>query len=95
MYDEGYTIKGVQKLFKEQGVQALSAVALPLREPSLEPDAADAPRVPPAQEPGVKEAHSRIRDDDLAALREALADIAEAATNPCARERAGVLTRTQ
>ena len=32
LYDEGYTIKGVQKLFKEQGVQALSAVALPLVE---------------------------------------------------------------
>jgi DNA-binding transcriptional MerR regulator len=78
LYDEGYTIKGVQKLFKEQGVQALSAVALPLGEPPLEPDAADAPRVPPAQDPGEKEAHSRIRDDDLAALREALADIAEA-----------------
>src|SRR5713101_6124468 len=46
LYDEGYTIKGVQKLFKEQGVQALSAVALPLREPSTERDAADAPRVP-------------------------------------------------
>ena len=27
LYDEGYTIKGVQKLFKEQGVQALSAAA--------------------------------------------------------------------
>ena len=25
LYEEGYTIKGVQKLFKEQGVQALSA----------------------------------------------------------------------
>src|SRR5271156_1674921 len=36
LYDEGYTIKGVQKLFKEQGVQALSAAALPLREPSTE-----------------------------------------------------------
>ena len=29
LYDEGYTIKGVQKLFKEQGVQALSAAAAP------------------------------------------------------------------
>ncbi len=28
LYDEGYTIKGVQKLFKEQGVQALS-IAVP------------------------------------------------------------------
>jgi DNA-binding transcriptional MerR regulator len=78
LYDEGYTIKGVQKLFKEQGVQALSAVALPLREAALEPDAVDAPRIPSAQAPGVKEAHSRIADDELAALREALADIGEA-----------------
>jgi DNA-binding transcriptional MerR regulator len=78
LYDEGYTIKGVQKLFKEQGVQALSSVALPLREPSLESDAADAPRVPPAQEPGVKRAHSPIAEDELAALRGALTDIAEA-----------------
>jgi DNA-binding transcriptional MerR regulator len=78
LYDEGYTIKGVQKLFKEQGVQALSTVALPLREPSLESDAADAPRVPPAQEPGVKRAHSPIAEDELAALRGALTDIAEA-----------------
>ena len=78
LYDEGYTIKGVQKLFKEQGVQALSSVALPLREPSLESDAADAPRVAPAQDPGVKHAHSRIAEDELAALRGALSDIAEA-----------------
>jgi DNA-binding transcriptional MerR regulator len=78
LYDEGYTIKGVQKLFKEQGVQALSSVALPLREPSLESDAADAPRVPPAQEPGVKRAHSPIAEDELATLRGALSDIAEA-----------------
>src|ERR1700751_3600203 len=28
LYDEGYTIKGVQKLFKEQGIQALSAAIL-------------------------------------------------------------------
>src|SRR5271154_4835856 len=27
LYDEGYTIKGVQKLLKEQGVQALWAAA--------------------------------------------------------------------
>jgi DNA-binding transcriptional MerR regulator len=78
LYDEGYTIKGVQKLFKEQGVQALSAVALPLREPFPEPEPADTPQAPPAQEPRVKEAHSRIADDELAALRDALADIAEA-----------------
>jgi DNA-binding transcriptional MerR regulator len=78
LYDEGYTIKGVQKLFKEQGVQALSTVALPLRESSLEPEAADAPRIPSAQAPSPKETCSGITDDELAALREALADIAEA-----------------
>ena len=35
LYEEGYTIKGVQKLFKEQGVQALSAAA-PRAGPSVE-----------------------------------------------------------
>src|SRR5271155_3310430 len=34
LYDEGYTIKGVQKLFKEQGVQALSGAAQPHNGPS-------------------------------------------------------------
>ena len=36
LYDEGYTIKGVQKLFKEQGVQALSAAAASPRASSAE-----------------------------------------------------------
>ncbi len=31
LYDEGYTIKGVQKLFKEQGVQALTNAAFDAR----------------------------------------------------------------
>ena len=89
LYDEGYTIKGVQKLFKEQGVQALSAVAqsrawivsAKWRAPSsLTPG----PRkIPTAEKP----IHGS-RTDELAALREALAEIAEAATNPCASERA-------
>ncbi len=35
LYEEGYTIKGVQKLFKEQGIQALS-VAIPPAESSGE-----------------------------------------------------------
>jgi DNA-binding transcriptional MerR regulator len=33
LYDEGYTIKGVQKLFKEQGVQNLAAGAFEARLP--------------------------------------------------------------
>src|SRR6478752_7235878 len=39
LYDEGYTIKGVQKLFKEQGVQALSAAPLLALDSSVEVEA--------------------------------------------------------
>jgi DNA-binding transcriptional MerR regulator len=78
LYDEGYTIKGVQKLFKEQGVQALAAVALPLREPSTEAASAVEPHLGSAKDSGPSAAHSGVTNDELAALREALADIAEA-----------------
>ena len=40
LYDEGYTIKGVQKLFKEQGVQALSNAAQAHARASAEPGGA-------------------------------------------------------
>ncbi len=39
LYDEGYTIKGVQKLFKEQGVQNLAAAAFDARLPFEPADA--------------------------------------------------------
>jgi DNA-binding transcriptional MerR regulator len=78
LYDEGYTIKGVQKLFKEQGVQALSAAAPPLTESFLEPETAAEPQVRPQTSPDVRAIDSRIADDELAALREALAEIMEA-----------------
>ena len=51
LYDEGYTIKGVQKLFKEQGVQALSgSAAFPSGPPAEQPNAA-APPAGPAKAP--------------------------------------------
>ncbi len=83
LYDEGYTIKGVQKLFKEQGVQALSAVALSPVAPS---PVASSPEVASGVElrawaeenPGARETRPRIADDELAALREALTEIMEA-----------------
>ena len=80
LYDEGYTIKGVQKLFKEQGVQALSAVALSPVGPSVEPASAAEPSAAwaPRKIPRAPETRPRIADDELAALREALAEIAEA-----------------
>jgi DNA-binding transcriptional MerR regulator len=66
LYDEGYTIKGVQKLFKEQGVEALSIAA----EPAGGAEAAkDARR---------SAAASKLVVDDLAALRAALAEIVDA-----------------
>ena len=71
LYDEGYTIKGVQKLFKEQGIQALSKSAADLAH-AAEPDEGstnDAPKSGPV---------SRLEDEDLAALREALAEIVDA-----------------
>jgi DNA-binding transcriptional MerR regulator len=73
LYDEGYTIKGVQKLFKEQGVQALSNAAQAHAGGSAEPGGA----AESAKGAGVTAA-SRLADDDLAALREALAQIVDA-----------------
>jgi len=88
LYDEGYTIKGVQKLFKEQGVQALSAVApSPVAPSPVAPSpVASSPEVASGVElrawaeenPGARETRPRIADDELAALREALAEIMEA-----------------
>ena len=83
LYDEGYTIKGVQKLFKEQGVQALSTVALSPVAPSpvaSSPEVASGTelRIWADEDPSVQETRPRIADDELAALREALAEIMEA-----------------
>jgi DNA-binding transcriptional MerR regulator len=78
LYDEGYTIKGVQKLFKEQGVQALSAAAPAPAELPMESAIADEPHVGSTKDLGSPEPRSRLADDGIAALREALAEIVEA-----------------
>ena len=65
LYDEGLTIKGVQKLLREQGAQAVrgeSRSNAPRPEP--DPELAAAPEAPPALE--------------LGELREALEDLREA-----------------
>ena len=66
LYDEGYTIKGVQKLFKEQGVQALSIAGEP------------APAAEVAKGARPDATASKVAEDDLAALRAALAEIVDA-----------------
>jgi DNA-binding transcriptional MerR regulator len=80
LYGEGYTIKGVQRLFKEQGVRGFAAKAQrnpPLAEDvdsvtparSLGPDAS--PAVGPGDDNGLSTA-------EVKALRSALGELAEA-----------------
>src|SRR5579872_1245347 len=77
LYEEGYTIKGVQKLFKEQGVQALSAAA-PRNGPSAESAEAAAAAAPEVRPDASGARSARLPEDELAALREALAGIRDA-----------------
>lgn len=95
LYEEGYAIKGVQKLFKEQGAQALTGGAVEARPPADAVEAGDAPalRAGPrdlpldgAQRGGARgdptEGHAlrpRFAEGEVAALREVLADIRHAA----------------
>src|SRR6516225_547710 len=69
LYDEGYTIKGVQKLFKEQGIQALSSAAPSRGEPPGELANAAEPGGRSAKDAPSTSSASRLQDDDLAALR--------------------------
>jgi DNA-binding transcriptional MerR regulator len=78
LYEQGYTIKGVQKLFKEQGVQALSAAPPSLTHSFSEPETGSEPPARPAGDAGPQGIASTLADDAIAALREALAEIADA-----------------
>jgi hypothetical protein len=81
LYGEGYTIKGVQKLFKEQGARAVASS----KQAEVMARGGDAESAPPI----VVEARDQARGDarqmashsvspaDLQALKGALADIAE------------------
>jgi DNA-binding transcriptional MerR regulator len=79
LYDEGYTIKGVQKLFKEQGVQALSGGVALHNDLSAHLALAStaAPAASPARDPDVSRKRE-LGDHEIAALREALAEIVDA-----------------
>jgi len=91
LYDEGYTIKGVQKLFKEQGAQAMANGAF---DPQPAFDAASADEraaadrrgsgaaLEAAANEGPREPPARARGgisaDDLAALHDSLEHIRQA-----------------
>ena len=91
LYDEGYTIKGVQKLFKEQGVQNLAAGAFEARLPfepadasaagdgeDLSRPAAEGGSEPPLAPAGREAPSAPLSADELVALRSILAEIREA-----------------
>jgi DNA-binding transcriptional MerR regulator len=78
LYDEGYTIKGVQKLFKQQGVRALSGGAALEGGPPEQSANGGAVRAGSTDGAGISGPEPRLSDEDLAALREALAAIADA-----------------
>jgi DNA-binding transcriptional MerR regulator len=78
LYEEGYTIKGVQKLFKDQGAQALvSAAFAPVPSPSAFAPAAFAPREaiaarddPALQAPTDEEDEALLREPQRMAFAE-------------------------
>jgi len=81
LYDEGYTIKGVQRLFKEQGARSLTAKSLADEHPANRPAAAAPP--PPvvlealeAEDVNPEEA-GRLAEDEIRLLHAALAELAE------------------
>jgi DNA-binding transcriptional MerR regulator len=73
LYDEGYTIKGVQRLFKEQGARAVASksVAEQAVGPAVAPARPQEEIAPsPSEEGG-------LAGEDIELLHNALADLAE------------------
>jgi DNA-binding transcriptional MerR regulator len=73
LYDEGYTIKGVQRLFKEQGARAVSSRSGDPDAPAM--DAATAPAERDESDYATEDVS--LTDAELASLRNALADLVE------------------
>ncbi len=76
LYGEGYTIKGVQKLLREQGAASVARGLLG-REDGEAAKAAAAVETPTAARPAA-DAGPVVRRGELAALRAILADLREA-----------------
>jgi DNA-binding transcriptional MerR regulator len=92
LYDEGYTIKGVQRLFKEQGARAVvsinhgkeavapaseAEVSLGERSELTARSNAAESSTPRAEPPNVTSAQAALSTADLQSLRNALAEINE------------------
>jgi DNA-binding transcriptional MerR regulator len=89
LYDEGYTIKGVQRLFKEQGARAVVSTSQSRDAVAAAPEVELAEPAPPdrsqgtepsmerpIEQPGVTNARG-LSAADLQSLRAALAEISE------------------
>ena len=80
LYDEGYTIKGVQRLFKEQGARALAAKSLT---EDLASETAKPPALAIVEEEAVEDdvpamdETGRLSSSEIESLQRALADLAE------------------
>ena len=71
LHDEGYTIKGVQRILKEYGVRAVAQMALTQMEPEAAPTPAPAPaaRVPSAEATADRELFDFVDGPALAPSR--------------------------
>jgi len=77
LYGEGYTIKGVQKLLREQGAASVARGLVGREGVEATKAVAAADATPTAVRPAA-EAGAAARSGDLAALRAVLADLREA-----------------
>ena len=78
LYDEGYTIKGVQRLFKEQGARALAAKSQPVE---IETKASGAPpivaRESASEDAAPAEEAGSLASREVQLLQTALAELVE------------------
>ncbi len=76
LYDEGYTIKGVQRLFKEQGARALAGKSFAEEDLEAAPPPAKA-ALDEAQGVAETDGAGRLSAEDVQLLQGALAELAE------------------
>ncbi|HLH51835.1 MAG TPA: MerR family transcriptional regulator [Roseiarcus sp.] len=77
LYNEGYTIKGVQRLFKEQGARALAAKSSADDEAVIVAASAEGEFAEPAQGVAPVGEAGRLSVDEFELLHAALAELAE------------------
>jgi len=77
LYAEGYTIKGVQRILKEQGIRYVSAIGTGQIAMSAEPAPNEKTAVPVSQLVARTEPNMATPHDDRALLQSALSELLE------------------